>query len=171
MRARAVLLRGQFAKMNPFESKNPGESFEKFTQLFEDHIPFKAEHGRSYNSVWGKSHHSNETTEFQQDHFGTVPERQAARLAKMMFKGMDPNHRAVKAVNNPTAKVQNAQTKKKWNKELTKTSKEAPEYYYAPESIQEKRTRRMKAAACISGGTVAVSGVSLAIYNYMFPDA
>ena len=169
LRARAFLLQ-RGPKLNPHVSADPGASFEQYTKMFEDNLKFKPEDGRSYKDMWGQYHHTQEKVDFQQDFQGTVPERPAAQMAKAMFQGFDPNHRASKAVNNPTAKAQNQQVRK-WDKNAVKTSREAGEYYYTPETLQEKRARRLKVGLGAAGGTAVIGWLSVALLNRYFPDS
>jgi hypothetical protein len=171
LRARMGLLlkpyRGEM-KIKDFDGANPNATFDKYVEIFEQNQPFKEKDGRGTPEVFGEMHHSTEKRAIQMDARGEIQERESVRLAKAMFKGADPNHRATRAAFNPAARKTVLQ-ERKWDKTVIKTSKEDPEYYYRKETLSEKRQRRLVVAASLSIGVFATGWGMIKISNTFFP--
>lgn len=142
-----VLRRPQTIKPNPNEAVSGqfDRSFEKMTATIEERLPLRQRnvlHGSLYDTLFGEESEQAQKEAAQDDIHGREAEKPAARQARSYFSDADLSPEALH-VRSPRLKVAMNQQRLKYDKSVLKTTKEAPEYYYAEKTLEEKQRRRM----------------------------
>ncbi|ORC84650.1 uncharacterized protein TM35_000421080, partial [Trypanosoma theileri] len=159
-----IRLRPQTIKPNPAHTPSGkfDRSFEKLSGELESRMPFRQQQvlfGNKYDRNFGEESYEEMKQAAQDDIHGREPERAAARQARSYFTGDDLSPTALH-VQSPRLKVAQHPQRQKYNKQILKTSKEAPEYYY----VREKST--WKRRVFVWGGTlVGVWSVCWGMYR------